>query len=174
MDTSPYAYEHVLRTMRSKPASFSKAAAGAMETQSFENRLSLFGPLVWFYHLFMRLTFGIKAGSDRLYVAEDPEPQNRSERLLDRYVNTHAGFPVARRISSLFDLLMAGMTPGQKQELDATLSGLGRIRVYGMRTRRGLARLRYPQMIRDAHGWWRMPITSAVARGHWEVQLPDT
>ena len=170
MFTSPYAYEHVLRAMRRKPTSLSKAGAGATTDRS---KMAILGPLVWLYHLFIRLTFGVKADWRAADTAEWPQPRNRSQRLLDGYVKGHARFPVARRISSLFQRLMRGMTPGQRLEFEARMSGLGRIRIYGMRTRRSLARLRRPQMVRFAHGWWRMPSMSAVAGGHWEAQLPN-
>lgn len=99
-------------------------------------------------------------------------PQNRRRRHLDSYAETRASFPLVRRVSTLFRLLMRGKTPGQRQALEARLSVQGHINIYDM-PYWGTILLRRAQLVCYDHGWWRAPQTAAVNGGMWDAQLPD-
>lgn len=175
METSPYAYEHALRTMRRNAASARTGESGAMvDTRPGETLGRVYGSLLWLYRLFIRLTVGEAAtvsAPDYKYEAFVSRYSRATRRLIKR---DRLFLDMGRlKIQLYIDHLMyAGLTPAQKQEKIARTSHRGRIAIYGLRYWGTRLQSRARLSCYD-HGWWRMPSTSSVAGGLWDVQLPD-
>lgn len=129
------------------------------------------GTFLWMMQWVLCFAFGRKAEVADMATVQTVQQDNRSGRHLDTYAETRSSFPLERRISSLFFLLMRGMTPRQCQEFKVRFSLRGRISVYRLRCWNYL-RLRRARLTYYDHGWWRMPATAAIGGGMWDVQLP--
>lgn len=169
MDTSPYAYEHALRNMRKNPAS----AVAMGETASTQTHGKVYGSLLWLYRLFIRLTVG---EGDPLPKADykDEAFVSKYSRSTRRLIKQNRLFLDMRRLTTqiyIDRLMFGGLTPAQKQEKLARISPRGRIAVYGFRYWGTRLQARARLACYD-HGWWRMPHTSALGGGMWDVQLP--
>lgn len=170
METSPYAYEHVLRKMRYSLASDQKPSEAT-------GRISghIFQPLLWLYRLIIRLTVG-EAKAELL-----PAPDYKDEGFVSKYSRSTRkilernrmviDIRAIRRRVYIDHLLFKGLSPCQKKEKQVRLSGLGRICIYGLRYWGTRLQARARLTCYD-HGWWRMPHTSALRDGMWDAQLP--
>ena len=182
METSPFAYEHALRTMRKNTAFAKRSHGGAMADAQSTNKVEaasagyIYGPLLWLYHLFIRLAVG---GSSAHNAASD-KPDMGHDAFIARYsrgtrrmITKERLFLNMRKLKIklyIERLMFAGLSPRQAQEKRARLSPRGRISVYGLRYWGTRSQDRARLKCYD-HGWWSMPSTSTVAGGMWEVQL---
>lgn len=175
MDTSPLAYEHVLRNMRRSRPSFKRQLGGAMdERQSFETQRSLLSPLFWLYRFIIRFTVGETTPTEQDEAGQERYVKNFS-RSNRRYIKAGklGSLDTGKILRGLYieKLLYGGLTPTQRQEKEALISARGRVKVYRLRYW-GTALQARAQLSCFDHGWWRMPTTSTVADGLWDVQLP--
>ena len=130
-----------------------------------------FASLLWVMHWVLQFALGYKPTEAQLPTTRRFAPVSRRYRRLQTHMDAQRSVPVTRRMSTLFQSLARRLSPAQYKECLAHLSGHGRVRVYGMRYAGSVLQRRALLTCYD-HGWWRMPSTSAVASGLWDVQLP--
>ena len=150
MDTSPFAYEHVLRVTRQKPTSLSEVGSDAMAEARLKHHI--YGPLVWLYNLIIRLAAGEMDISDVMSGAFAPKSSVKPSvktavdwhDMLGVKPRRHRTYSLRKRKQMMLELIRirrlvyiekiiyGGLTGAQRREKQARISILGRRRSYGL------------------------------------------
>lgn len=166
METSSVAYQPYLIRMQNTSAS---------RRDETLKSLKLYGPLLWLFRLFLRLTTGDKnprvSNSDILHVPS--LARNRRDRRSFGRLSTYNDMKVFRSRAMVSRMMTRGLTPRQYLEKKARLSPLGRVRIYGLRFW-GTRLQRRAQHACCDNGSWHMPDCAYTRCGHWDAQLPDS